>query len=409
MKQQEFTSLTLTEEYFEKLLIVIHNTFLKKHNLKQLPKSSQLYGYGNYDSAKPNLKLDLENLCTDTVNGKYLYDKTRQFHKGKPFLKINKYYKDLLILYLGYDGITEFIDDQKLPTSNRKKQLALIYDDSSFKTYYYINYYFGEDKTIIKGQTVISNNWKKIQHTFIYRDDDGNIKEHYNYGGVIRREDTLHVSTKTLLDGKLVEGDNETYYIGHNDPSNINFLIGTYTSFDIYTNTVAGRIILEKCTSKEDMAEKSKNKVIPPYIAQEIRNQRITNQAIAPKHYLELSEKSPYAFIYSKLPRTYSLDFKNETGFNESLSFNISETDYKISPLTDNVYIEKDSIDLLNKGSIVHFKFELAGIIALDKVDIYIKTYYLKEDNSAEIEGVFCGIDNENRLISGRVILNWEK
>ena len=235
MKQQEFTSLTLTEEYFEKLLIVIHNTFLKKHNLKQLPKSSQLYGYGNYDSAKPNLKLDLENLCTDTVNGKYLYDKTRQFHKGKPFLKINKYYKDLLLLYLGYDGITEFIDDQKLPTSNRKKQLALIYDDSSFKTYYYINYYFGEDKTIIKGQTVISNNWKKIQHTFIYRDDDGNIKEHYNYGGVIRREDTLHVSTKTLLDGKLVEGDNETYYIGHNDPSNINFLIGTYTSFDIYT------------------------------------------------------------------------------------------------------------------------------------------------------------------------------
>ena len=120
------------------------------------------------------------------------------------------------------------------------------------------------------------------------------------------------------------------------------------------------------------MAEKSKSKVIPPYIAQEIRNQRITNQAIAPKHYLELSEKSPYAFIYSKLPRTYSLDFKNETGFNESLSFNISETDYKISPLTDNVYVEKDSIDLLNKGSIVHLKFELAGIIALDLSLIHI-------------------------------------
>ena len=409
MKKSEYNSLTLKKVYFEKLLAILHHKFLEKHRLKQLPKFSQLFGYGNYNAENPNLKQDLESISTDVINGKYLYDKTREFHKGKPFIKISKHYKDLILLYIGYENISDFIFDQKLAESNENKQLALIYDDNSFKTYYYINYYFGEDNTIIKGQTVISNNWKKIQHTFIYRDDDGNIKEHYNYGGVIRREDTLHVSTKTLLDGKLVEGDNETYYIGHNDPSNINFLIGTYTSFDIYTNTVAGRIILEKCHTKEDMEEKSKNKVIPPYIAQEIRNQRITNQAIVPKHYLELSEKSPYASIYSKLPRTYSLDFKNEIGFNETLSFNISETDYKISPLTDNVYIEKDSIDLLNKGSIVHLKFELAGIIVLDKVDIYIKTYYLKEDNSAEIEGVFCGIDNENRLISGRVILNWEK
>tara|TARA_B110000285_G_scaffold10743_1_gene10674 strand:- start:151 stop:471 length:321 start_codon:yes stop_codon:yes gene_type:complete len=96
MKQQEFTSLTLTEEYFENLLIVIHNTFLKKHNLKQLPKSSQLYGYGNYDSAKPNLKLDLENLCTDTVNGKYLYDKTRQ-------------YNFLLQIYINYKMLINYI------------------------------------------------------------------------------------------------------------------------------------------------------------------------------------------------------------------------------------------------------------------------------------------------------------
>ena len=87
----------------------------------------------------------------------------------------------------------------------------------------------------------------------MYPQDDGSFKTHHSFGSIVRREDTLHIKTKTLLDGKLVEGGSEIYYIGHNDPSNTKFLIGTYCTFDIYTQTVAGKSIFEKCESREEM------------------------------------------------------------------------------------------------------------------------------------------------------------
>ncbi|MGB5668146.1 MAG: hypothetical protein WBM53_14995, partial [Maribacter sp.] len=61
-----------------------------------------------------------------------------------------------------------------------------------------------------------------------------------------------------------------------------------------------------------------------------------------------------------------------------------------------------------NKGSIVHFSFDFAGIIAFDRVDIYFKTYYLKEDSEMQ-KGVFSGIDNENRLVNGEVSISYKK
>lgn len=408
MKKQEFDSLTLTSEYFSILLKELLNVFKNKHRLNELPKSMQLYGYGNYDENRPNLKNDFEHIGNDTINGKYLYDKTRSFHKGKPFIKLNKYYKSVILLYMGYEDVQLFLDANKLAEETERKQLDLLYDHGANKTYYFINYYFGEEDVILKGETIISNNWKKIKHSYVYHQDDGSIQEHYSFGTIIRREDTLHINAKALLDGKLVEGASEIYFIGHNDPTNVKYLVGTYCTFDIYTNTVAGQSILEKCESKEDMEKKSKSPVIPPYIALEIRNKRIVNDSIVPKHFLELSENSPYASIYGSLPGTYEMKFEFPDGFNETLNFKILSTNYKIVALTENVYFEKDALNLLNKGSIVHFSFEFAGIIAFDRVDIYFKTYFLKED-SEEQEGVFSGIDNENRLVNGEVGIRFNK
>ena len=402
MKKQEVDALPLTTDYFGLLLVEVEQMFKAKHKLKELPKSMQFYGYGNYDSEKPNLKSDLEYIGGDFINGKYLYDKVRDYRRGKPIIKLNRYYKSIIMLYLGYDSITTFLDNNKLEELQEKKQLALLYDESANKIYYYINYYYGEDDYILKGTTIISNNWKKIKHTYFYPQDDGSFKEIFNFGTIVRREDTIHIASKTLLDGKLVEGSSEIYYIGHNDPSNVKYLIGTYCTFDIYTNTVAGQTILEKCDSKEEMEQRAKSPEIPPYIAMEVRKKRIVNKSIVPKHYLEISEDSPYALIYESLAGTYELTFKLPDGLTENLKFKISATNFKLVTLTENVYFENDGFELLNKGSVVHFSFDFAGIIAFDQVNAYFKTYYLKPDNEV-LEGVFSGIDNENRVISGAV------
>jgi len=399
-------SIVLTSEYFRILLEKIHETFMSKHNLVKLPKALQLYGYSAYNDNKPSLKKDFEAIGSEFINGKYLYDKSRAFEKGKPIIKLNQHYKDIILLYLGYDDFKYFLEDHKTSPIEYQKQYDLIYRDNEDRTYYYLNYYFGEDNTILKGQTIISNNWKTIQHIFIYPLDDGTFREHYSNGSIKRQGDTITIKTNTLSGERYIDGASEIYYIGHKSPSHLNYLIGTYCTFDIFTNSVAGRTILEKCESKQIMEEQSKTPFIPPYIALEIRNKRIVNNSFVPSNALELSSNSPYASLYGKLPGTYSLTFNFDTGFKETLKFKILDTNYQIITLTENVYIEKDNIELLNKGSVINFRFSFSGIIALERVNIFFKTYFLKNESGKQ-DGVFSGIDNENRLINGTLTVNY--
>ena len=268
-------ALVLTSEYFKIILDKVHANFKENHKLSKLPKTFQLYGYGAFDDDKPNLKEDFEAIGSEFINGKYLYDKSRELEKGKATIKLNEYYQSIILLYIGYEKFEKFLDDYKLSEDEIKKQLSLISNDSANTTYYYLNYYFGEEDIILKGQTIISNNWTKIQHVFMYPQEDGSLKEHYSHGTIVSQGDTIYIRTKTLSSGRYINGSSEIYYIGHQEPSNINYLVGTYSNFDVYSNTVAGRSILEKCESKEVMEEKSKGFNIPSYIALEIRNKRI--------------------------------------------------------------------------------------------------------------------------------------
>ncbi|MFD1294514.1 hypothetical protein ACFQ5N_11775 [Lutibacter holmesii] len=398
--QTKSDSLSLTIEYFKILLTLVHKKFIEKHGLKKLPKTFQLYGYGVYNEDKPSLKSDFEKIGDDFVNGKYLYDKSREIFKDKQTIKLNAYYKSVLLLYIGYDNFEQFLKEHPLSKLEIEKQLSLNGTAKQNETHYYLNYYFGEDDVIIKGRTVISNNWKKIQHTFLYPLEDGTFKEHYSNGNVILKGDTLCINSKTLSGEKYIDGASEIYYIGHKSPSSIKYLVGTYCTFDIYTNTVAGRSILEKCNSKEEMEEKSKDPNIPAYIAMEIRNKRIVNNSNVPKNALELSKMSPFASIYYSIPGIYEITFKFGDNLTEILKFEIVATNYKIITLTENVYIEKDRLELINKGSILNLRFNFSGIIELERANIYFKTYYLKDGREFQ-EGVFSGIDIENRLVNG--------
>ena len=190
-------SLVLTSEYFKLILDKIIETFMHKHNITNPPKTFQLFGYGSFNDDKPSLKKDFEEIGHEFINGKYLYDKSRELEKGKRTIKINEYYKSIILLYLGYENFEDFLNNINTSKEDKVKQRALI-NKNVENTYYYLNYYFGEDNSVIKGKTVISNNWKKIKHTFLYPLDDGSFREHYSDGSVNIHGDTITIRTKTL-------------------------------------------------------------------------------------------------------------------------------------------------------------------------------------------------------------------
>jgi hypothetical protein len=48
---------------------------------------------------------------------------------------------------------------------------------------------------------------------------------------------------------------------------------------------------------------------------------------------------------------------------------------------------------LLNKGSVINFRFSVSSIITFERVNTFFKTYFLKNERGKQ-EGVFSGVDN---------------
>jgi len=405
---KENNTLLVTAYCFRILLNAIFNKFKNSYNNAAIGKVTQLYGFGNYNPSQPNLGSELEKLAGGFINGKYLYDKNRELQTGKPVLKLNGFYKFVLFQYIGYDDIIAFVKGEITDVEERKKQLDLIQKSTVDQKYYYVSYHFGEYKEIIKSQVTVLNNWKNIDYKYLYPQKDGTFKT-FSYHGTIRsRADILNVRTKTLIDGKMVDGGENILYVGHSEPGNSAFILGVFSAFDINNRVIAGKLIHEKCASKEEMIAKSRSRKIPPYIAQEIRNVRIENDVRVPNDVLEISSKSPYSITYEKIPGNYRLEFMQNDKRLGNFEFEMDKDTFRISPKTSGILINKDNFELIQNGSTLHFSFQLTGIALFTRLEIFFKTYYLNRGET-NIRGVYSGLDIENRLISGELKVFFER
>ena len=407
MKKQENNTLHITAYCFKVLLEKVLQHFQEKYSDTSLNRITQLYGFGNYDSSQPNLTTELGKLTGGFINGKYLYDKSRELQSGKPRLKLNGYYKEVLFRYIGYDDIEAFTRHEITDKAEQNKQLALINNNQTTSDYYYVSYHFGEHKEVVKGQVTILNGWKNVKYKYIYVQKDGSVKEFQYHGVMIKRADIIHIKTKTLMGDKMVDGGEDILYAGHTEAGSSAFMIGTFSAFDIYNKVIAGKLIFEKCATKEEMIERSTSKKTPAYIVQEIRNQRIANRGIVPNDVMEISAKSPYSITYEKVAGRYKLFFFQKDNHLGSFEYSVDPQTFKIRPMTEGVVIKHDNFEIINNGSVIHFSFQITGIALFSRLEVFFKTYYLNRGDK-DIQGVFSGLDIENCLISGDVKIIFE-
>ena len=394
-------TLLLTKETFKILLEQVVQRFKIDHKIGDNYKDSQLFGFGNYNEEKPNLKSDLELILKGYVNGKYLYNKSREAISGKPIIKISGEYKYVFFNYLKYKNFIEFLADIDLPPSERILQLDLLAQKGSQEDFYYACYYFGEDNQMNKGQVIIYNQWKTIEMKYIYKDEFGNISTYKFFGNITHSEDFVFFDTKYYSGNKKNEGAKFIFFIGKSSPNERYFLIGTYSGFDKYDRAIAGKMILSKYNTKQEMENEISNRTFDPIICQELNKNRIIVESNIRKNPVMFSKKSPYAQAFSNSSGEYNAVFHIGKECYK-LKFQIQKNHHIIVSLDESVFIEDDSINIINKGQILNLDFSLTGMFYLQKVSIYIKAYDLSS-NGNESEGNFNGVDINNHLVSGKV------
>jgi hypothetical protein len=394
-------TLLLTKHTFNVLLNSIIEHFKESHKIDGKYKDSQLYGFGNYDTEKPNLKNDLELILRGYVNGKYLYNKYRETQSGKPIIKISREYKSLFINYLGFKNLHEFIKTDIFNLNQKNKQLELLNKNSKQNDYYYVCYYYGEDNKMNKGQIVIYNEWKNIEMIYTYKGENGEKGVYTFFGTIKQSEDFVFFDTKYYVENKKSEGAKFIFFIGKSSPNERSYLIGTYSGFDKYDRAIAGIMILKKYNSKVEVEEVINEENFDPIICQELNKNRLVVESSIRKNPLLFSKKSPYSQILLKTSGNYNFIFEFDKQHYE-LKLNIEKFHYNIVSLNEAIIIENDEISVLSKGQILNFDFSISGIFYLQKVSIYINAQEFIENNEKAI-GNFNGVNVNNKIVQGKI------
>lgn len=396
-------TLMLTKHIFNKLLECVITHFKTKHKIGEAYNDTQLFGFGNFKEEKPNLKSDFEQILKGYVNGKYLYNKSREANSGKPIIKISREYKYVFFNYLGYKNISEFLADINISSSQKELQLDLVQQKGSLEDFYYVCYYFGEDNQMNKGSVIIYNQWKTIEMKYLYEYEAGNKSTYTFFGNITHSEDFVFFDTKYYLGNKKNEGAKFIFFIGKSSPNERNYLAGTYSGFDKYHRAIAGKMILKKYATKLEVEEEVSNRVFDSIICLELTKKRIIVESNIRKNPIMFSKKSPYAKVLSNTSGVYNAHFfiENEV---YKLKLQIQKTHLNILSLDDSVVIENDTINIINKGQILNLDFALTGMFHLQKVSLYLKAYDVSS-NGKKSEGNYNGVDVNNNLVMGKVII----
>jgi len=395
-------TLLLTKQVFLTLLNSMITQFKSSNTLHKY-KDSQLYGFGNYDLEKPNLKNELETILKGYVNGKYLYNKYREAASGKPIIKISREYQSLFFKYIDYKNIFEYIGSDLFSLEEKNKQLLLLTNIETIDDHYYICYYYGEDNKMIKGQVIIYNGWKTIEIKYFYNHNNKDNVVYSFVGTINHSEDFVHFDTKYFVGSKKNEGAKFIFFIGKSYPSERQYLIGTYSGFDKYDRAIAGKMILKKFDSKAEIDIEVSDPSFDSIICQELNKNRIVVESNIRKNPLTFSKKSPYAKVLMNSFGNYSFSFKLDENIFE-LKVKIEKYHYNIVSLNNYIVIEDDKISLVNKGQILNLDFSISGMFHLQKVSIYLNVFdFTNHDIESRCD--FIGVDINNNIVSGKLLI----
>ena len=402
-KTKSKETLVLTKVVFTILLERIIRKFTTENKV-HIPtyREGQLYGFGNYNAVKPNLKKSFEDVLKGYINGKYLYNKKREAATGMPFVKISREYKYVFFNYLGFEDVYQFVNQDFINTSDKAEQLELLHHENTIEDAYYVSYYFGEDKKMNKGQVIIYRQWKNIEMKYIYEDDKGKTGVYSFFGLIKHSEGFVFFDTNFYVGRKKNEGAKFIFFIGKSAPHERNFLIGTYSGFDKYDNAIAGKMILKKVNSTIEMEQEAMAKDFDPIISQELNKKRIIVESVIRKSALLFSEKSPYAQILFDISGGYTIVFYDDKT-TYKINVYIERNHLNVRSMNAAIVIDNDYIDLLNNGQIIGLSFSINGVFYIQKVAIYVKSYELLENKERTVSGKFVAVDIHNDILSGMV------
>lgn len=401
-------TLVLDSKVFYKLHQELINHFGTKYKIDpSLIIDYQLYGFNEYDENLPSIKKMVDEENKLFLNGKYLYNKWRQFKNGVKFIKISREYSFAYFHCLAYRDVYDFLDRGALLSDKDKKdQLAIVgkkavYHDQEF----YLGYYIGENKSIIKTKLTISPGTRDVEWILYYWENDELSSFEY-YGTIVDFKNIITIffrkeNSKTERDAYM------SIYYGNEKVIHKPFLKGLYAGYDINDRPVSGEIIFQRVNSLEiqDVSAKTQE-AVNPIIENYLLNRRLIIEHTIPQNLFELSNYSQYVSILERIEAGYSGVISTLNGEIKIIDLNIRKTG-KITLLIEKTlsyqgYLQIDNNDSIFIGRLLNSDTDLKLSIVLNgniEEKVFITGYFMGSyEKHSVTSGKFCVTSTEGSL-----------
>ncbi len=363
----------------------------------------QLFGFGSFNRRLPSLKLFIEQRTGKWVNGKYLYNKLKEYEHGKNLLVLNREFVYVYFKTLGYAGVAEYVEQcGRIPQQQQAEQLQLLGQNASpYVQEYYAGYFYGEQQCITVSALTLFNNYKEAEwHVPDYDYTLNTITGYHTYKGLpVLHADRLTVSFSRRHSHQHNGDAFLALFAGYN-VSKRPFITGTYASFDMNSCPVCGEIIFQQVGSKTELEVIVAGRTVPPAIANRLLHRRLHAPALLPQTLHQLDAHSPYAHLLQQFTGNY-------TGYAITLNGALMPVHLAINPASQvsmvklhDLWTLTGGFQLKNAATLLHGLFTEND--KLPHVQVYISTAPLP---TCIFQGIINGIATDNQPFAGQLYL----
>lgn len=250
----------------------------------------QLYGFGNYNEDKPNLKGFISEISGKWINGKYLYNKIKEIEKEPTKnIKLRRDYLSLLIVAAGYDNYSDYIKNSTYLSENTRKKEGENFeeDTNDIDALYYVGYYVEDRQYYIKSKFTIYK-MKTASWEILYWEKNDDPTFYTYFGKCVPIGETALSFYFSKENSNLNKECFINLFFG-NKMKVKPILLGAYNGFGRNNNPVIGKLVFERVDNAVIQNEKVKNKEVNPIFHHYLFSQRLEVDGILPHKDSDLS------------------------------------------------------------------------------------------------------------------------
>jgi len=251
----------------------------------------QLYGFGNFDEKKPNLKNFIIDKTGKWINGKYLYNKIKEIDNGYANqIKLRQEYLTLLITSAGYKSYEDYLKTSHYISPEIRMAEEANGNTSTTGTegiLYYVGYYVEDRKYYIKSKLTI-HNMKTASWEILYWERESEPTFYTYFGKCVSTGESALSFYFSKENSSLNKECFVNLFYGNNMKTKP-ILLGAYCGFSRNNNPVIGKLVFEQVDTYEMQTEKVLDKEINPNFHHYLYSQRMEVEGILPQKVSDLS------------------------------------------------------------------------------------------------------------------------